>query len=176
MPKLIRNGAVEDDRWQILPDAYSLTDLPDGVPVIVPLVLWLAERRALRLRGDVGVLIAPDEDPAQIADDVPVLKLIAIDFPSFNDGRGYSTARLLRERYRYEGELRAVGDVLRDQLYLMSECGFDAFALREDRDANDALAGFKDFTGVYASTTRTPQPWFRRRAAAASADAWYPDL
>jgi uncharacterized protein (DUF934 family) len=165
MPQLIKHGAIVDDRWSLLPDAYSLNDLPEETPVIVPLALWLAERRALITRGDAGVLLAPEDDPEAIASDVRLLPVIAIEFPAFTDGRGYSTARLLRDRYLYRGELRAVGDVLRDQLYLMAECGFDAFAIREDRSAQDALAGLKDFNSLYAPTARTPQPWFRRRAA-----------
>jgi len=176
MPQLIKNGALADDRWTLLPDAYSLTDVPERTPVAVPLALWQAERGALRARGDVGVILAPDDDPAALAEDAATLPLIAVDLPQFTDGRGYSIARLLRERHRYEGELRAIGDVLRDQLYLMAECGFDAFALREDRDPKDALAGLQDFAGLYAATARTPQPWFRRRKAAPSIDAWCPDL
>jgi uncharacterized protein (DUF934 family) len=176
MPQLIKDGAVVDDRWTLLPEAYSLTDLPDRGPVIVPLALWLAERGALRARGEVGVLLAPDDDPAALAGDVAALAVIAVDFPQFTDGRGYSTARLLRERHRYAGELRAVGDVLRDQLYAMAECGFDAFAMREDRDAQAAVKGLADFGGLYAPTARTPQPWFLRRGATPSSDAWCPDL
>jgi uncharacterized protein (DUF934 family) len=176
MPQLIKNGALFDDSWTLLPEAYSLTDLPNRGPVIVPLALWLAERGVLRARGEVGVLLAPDEDPADLGGDIAALPLIAIDFPQFTDGRGYSTARLLRERHRYQGELRAVGDVLRDQLYAMRECGFDAFVVREDRDAGDALAGLREFGGLYAPTARTPQPWYRRRAATPSTDPWYPDL
>jgi len=173
MPPLIKDGALQPDRWTLLRDAYSLADLPGRGAVIVPLALWLAERGALRARGDVGVLVAPEHDPADLGSDVATLPLIAVDFPSFADGRGYSTARLLRERQRFAGELRAVGDVLRDQLYLLAECGFDAFSLREDRDAADALHGLADFTGVYAPTTRTPQPRFRRAAAA---PAWFPEI
>jgi len=100
--------------------------------------------------------------------DIATLPLVAVDFPQFTDGRGYSIARLLRDRYRFEGELRAIGDVLRDQLYALSECGFDAFAIREGRDPHGALCGFEDFSGVYATTSRTPQPWFRRRDGAAT--------
>ena len=168
MSQLIKDGALAVDRWTLLPDAYSLTDLPDGIPLIVPLTLWEAERRALLVRGEVGVLLAPDDDPEAIAGDVGVLPVIAIDFPQFTDGRGYSTARLLRERHRYQGELRAVGDVLRDQIYALAECGFDAFVIRADRSAADALEGLRDFTGLYAATVRNPQPWFRRRVAAHS--------
>ena len=177
MPQLIKNGALADDRWSLLPDAYSVTDLPDdSTPVIVPLALWLAERRVLLARGEVGVLLAPEDDPEAIASDVGALPVVAVEFPQFTDGRGYSTARLLRERYRFKGELRAVGDVLRDQLYAMAECGFDAMVIREDRDAADALAGLRDFNGLYAPTTRAPQPWFRRRAVAEAPQVEYPEL
>jgi len=177
MPRLIKNGELVDDRWALLPEAYSLTDLPDRDPVIVPLALWLGERGALRARGNVGVLLAPTDDPAELGGDVATLPVIAIDFPKFGDGRGYSTARILRERQRFTGELRAVGDVLRDQLFLMAECGFDAFVVRADRDAADALASLEDFKSIYASSTRMPQPWFRRRRSATAApEPWFPDL
>jgi uncharacterized protein (DUF934 family) len=164
MPPLIRNRAIVADRWTLLRDAKALADVPAGVPVIVPLALWQAEHAVLLARGDVGVWLAPSDDPGAIADDLVALPLVAVDFPKFTDGRGYSIARLVRDRYRFTGELRAIGDVLRDQLFALSQCGFDAFALRADRDAAEALAGFDDFTGVYTATTKTPTPWFRRRA------------
>jgi phosphoadenosine phosphosulfate reductase len=163
MPQLIKNGALVDDRYTLLREAKSLADVPAGSAVIVPLALWQAEREELRTRGDVGVLLVPSDDPATLTGDIGSLNVIAIEFPQFTDGRGYSIARLLRERHGYTGELRAVGDILRDQLYLLAECGFDAFALRADRNAEDALAGLADFAGVYATTARSPQPWFRRR-------------
>jgi phosphoadenosine phosphosulfate reductase len=169
VPHLIKDGSVVADRWTLLRDAPDLFAVPDGVAVIVPLALWHARRAALIARGDAGVWLAPGDDPAALADDLDVLPLIAIDFPQFTDGRGYSTARLLRDRYQYKGELRAIGDVLRDQLYALAECGFDAFAIRPDRDATEALASLNDFAGVYAPTTRTPQPWFRRRGTATGA-------
>ena len=170
MPKLIKDNAVIDDRWTLLRDVTSLADLPASGPVIVPLALWLANCDALFARGEVGVLLAPTDDPDMLADDLPALPLVAVDFPKFGDGRGYSIARLLRDRYGYLAELRAIGDVLRDQLYAMSECGFDAFSLRADRDPTDALASLRDFAGLYTSTTREPQPWFRRRETQLSAD------
>lgn len=165
MPRLIKDGALADDRWSLLREARSLADVPAHGPVIVPQALWNAERDTLAARGEVGVLLASADDPSALDGDLEALPVIAIDFPTFADGRGYSTARLLREQYGYLGELRAVGDVLRDQLYLMAECGFDAFVVRADRDAADALAGLVDFPGVYAPTARAPQPWFRRRVA-----------
>jgi phosphoadenosine phosphosulfate reductase len=165
MPQLIKDGALAADRHALLREAAALADVPGGAPAIVPLALWQAERSALLARGDVGVLLAPTDDPAAIAADAAALPIVAVDFPKFSDGRGFSTARLLRERYGFKGELRAVGDVLRDQLFALRECGFDAFLIRADRDAADALASLDDFRSVYAPTARTPQPWFRRRAA-----------
>ncbi len=170
MPQLIKGRALVTDRWTLLREAGSLADVPADAPAIVPLALWHAERAALLARGDVGVWLAPADDPAGLADDVAALPLIAIDFPKFTDGRGYSIARLLRDRHGFEGELRAIGDILRDQLFALAQCGFDAFAIRADRDAAEALASLDDFAGVYTSTSHAPQPWFRRRCAAASSN------
>jgi uncharacterized protein (DUF934 family) len=168
MPRLISRGAVVEDRWTLLRDACALTSLPEHAPVIVPLALWLAERGALHQRGEVGVLLAPGDDPADLGGDVAMLPLIAVDFPQFTDGRGYSIARLLRERHGFAGELRAVGEVLRDQFHALAECGFDSFAVPDHRDAAAALAGLADFDSVYAPTARMPLPWFRRRARVAA--------
>ena len=89
-------------------------------------------------------------------------------FPKFGDGRGYSIARLLRERCGYRGELRAIGDVLYDHLYFMEQCGFDAFALRDDQDAREALAVFATFSDGYQTSVLRSSPLFRRRLAAGS--------
>ena len=161
MPQLIKNRAVTDDRWTLVRMAEGA--LPAG-PTIVPLARWLAERDALRARGDVGVWLGPADDPAALAADAKTLPLVAIDFPQFADGRGYSTARLLRERHGFKGELRAIGDVQRDQLAYLVQCGFDAFLIREGKSAHDALAGFDDFSDGY-QLTQQRTPWFRRRAA-----------
>ena len=165
MRQLIEGGTVVDDRWTLLRDAATLADVPDAVPVIVPLVLWQARRAALFARGDVGVWLAPGDDPGALAADIRVLPLIAVDFPQFTDGRGYSIARLLRDRHGFKGELRAIGDILRDQLYALAECGFDAFAIRADRDAREALAGLHDFSWGCAATAPPSRPWLRRRAS-----------
>ena len=163
MPRLIKHGAIVEDRWTLLRETASLADVPSATPVIVPLAQWKAERSTLIERGDVGVWLKPDDDPDALADDIATLPLIAIDFPKFSDGRGYSIAQVLRTHHRYTGELRAIGDVLRDQLYYMRQCGFDAFGLRADRSLEDALEAFKDFSDGYQSTVREPTPLFRRR-------------
>ncbi len=158
MSQLIKDGAVVEDRWSLLREVSG--DLP-ATPVIVPLSHWLAARAALRARGNVGVWLAPADDPALLAPDSADLPLIAIDFPKFADGRGYSSARLLRERFGFRGELRAIGDVARDQLYYLHQVGFDAFALRDGKDALAAVASLRDFSDGYQITNRR-MPWFRR--------------
>ena len=84
--------------------------------------------------------------------------VIAVNFPKYGDGRGYSIARLLRERYGYQGELRAIGVVARDHLHAMAQCGFDAFQLREGEDAQDALAAFDDFSEAYQASAAQRLP------------------
>jgi len=164
MPRLIKGGRVVEDAVVVLRDARTLDDVPGGADVLVPLALWRAQRDALLARGRAGVWLAPSDDPAEIAECAAQLTRVAVDFPEFSDGRGYSTARLLRERHHYRGELRAIGDVQRDQLYLLAQVGFDAFAVREDRDIEDAVKALADFGDGYQSTVHRT-PWFRRRPA-----------
>ena len=169
MPQLINHRGLAQDSFVLLRDATSLAQVPDATPVIVPVALWRERRSALIARGEVGVWLAPADDPAVLAPDLAHLRIIAVDFPQFTDGRGYSHARLLRERYRYTGELRAIGDVGRDQLHYLSQCGFDSFSLPDHRNAEEALASFNDLSDGYQSTVlRTP--WFRRREAATRRD------
>jgi uncharacterized protein (DUF934 family) len=165
MPRLIKDRVIADDRWTLLRDAEQFAAIATDVPVIVPLAFWQRQCDALLARGDVGVWLAPSDDPAALAGDVGRLPLIAVDFPLFTDGRGYSTGRLLREKFGYTGELRAIGDILRDQLYYLHACGFNAFAVRADRDLADALKGLTDFSDNYQSTFDRPVPLFRRRGA-----------
>jgi uncharacterized protein (DUF934 family) len=158
---LIRRDRVVTDGWAV---ADTFDDIPGRGDVIVPLSLWTAARdRLVERDGRVGVRLGPADDPAALAVDIERLAMVAIDFPHFADGRGYSTARLLRERYRYIGELRAIGDVGRDQLFYLARVGFDAFVLREGEDPIGALAAFADFSEAYQASVDRPQPLFRRR-------------
>ncbi len=168
MAKLIRNRRVADDSWLWLkPDASgSLPSVPDEGDVIVPLAVWLERREALLSRkGRTGVWLDSKEGPEAMVSNLSLLPLVAVNFPVFADGRGFSTARLLRERYGYQGELRAVGDVLRDQLLYMERCGFDSFALREDQEVGDALAAFNELPATYQASAVQPLPLFRRRVS-----------
>ena len=108
--------------------------------------------------------LEPTDDPAAVADRLGRVARIEVNFPKFGDGRGYSIARLLRERYGYKGELRAVGEVVRDHLFYMESCGFDAFLLREGEDPVEALTGFEDFSESYSASVTRPLPLFRRRS------------
>ncbi len=163
MPQLIKDGAIVDDRWTLIRDVELFATVAEDEPVIVPLAYWTQLRDLLSARSNVGVWLAPSDDPAKLGDDVGRLPLIAVDFPQFTDGRGYSTGRLLREKFGFKGELRAIGDVLRDQLYYLQACGFNAFALRADRSLADALKGLADFSDNYQATADRPLPLFRRR-------------
>ena len=108
--------------------------------------------------------LEPQDDPAAVAGRLAGAVRVEVNFPKFGDGRGFSIARLLRERYGYRGELRAVGEVGRDHLYAMAACGFDAFLLREGEDAHEALAAFADFSESYQARVGRA-PLFRRRTA-----------
>lgn len=161
MPKIIKDAQVQDDNWVLWRDSDNL---PETAPVIVPLAMFIEHRTALSSLGEVGVLLASDESPKGIpADALSTLPIIAIDFPKFADGRGFSYARELREQQGYQGDIRAVGDIIRDQLFFMSRCGFSSFALPGD-ELEEALASFNDFSEVYQPDTRQSLPLFRRRS------------
>ena len=165
---LIRNQKPAANHWQLLRPAADgpEPDVPEG-DVIVPLALWQARRGELLARaGRLGVWLSGEQDPAHIADDFEHFAVIAVDFAKFTNGRGYSVARLLRERYGWRGELRAIGDVQRDQVFYLKRCGFDAFDLRDSEDMQTALGAFNDFSEAYQASVDRPLPLFRRREVA----------
>ncbi|HEX6734883.1 MAG TPA: DUF934 domain-containing protein [Azonexus sp.] len=169
MAQLLKNGVAQADTWLTLELAEGQSpdtvDLPAG-DVIFPLAVWQARKTEIVSRHKrIGLLLQPDERVEDIAADLDYFVVIAVHFPKFVDGRGYSTASLLRQRYHYQGELRAVGDVLHDQLFFMQRVGFDSYALKDGKDTVHALAaGFASFSDGYQASTSQPQPYFRRRA------------
>lgn len=167
MPKLIKDGAIVEDQWVLIRDVVEQAETLSSADnnVIVPLPWWLAHREALQQRsGKTGVWLESNELPAALGNDCQTLELIALNFPVFSDGRAYSSARELRLNLGYKGEIRAIGDVLRDQLFYMSRCGFDAFAMRADQNLEAALSAFKDFADGYQMSVDRPVPLFRRRS------------
>ena len=165
MRNIIKHRAVVSDDWTVLRLTEADTADSIGVPqgkVIVPLAVWQAQRSALAGRTELGVWLASSERPEGLNGDLERFQVVAVDFPKFADGRGYSIAYNLRARLGYQGELRAIGDVLRDQLFYMSRVGFDAFATREDRNIDDALKGLTDFSEAYQTSWDQKTPLFRR--------------
>ena len=161
MPSVIRDDRiVPNDGWTHLADDAPVP--PQG-DVIVSLKRWQSEREALTGRnGGIGIQLAGGDSIEAIEGDLGRLGVIALEFGQFKDGRSYSLARLLRERHKYKGELRAVGDVLRDQIFFMRRCGIDTFELRADRSAEDALAALHEFSVTYQAAADQKQPLFRR--------------
>lgn len=160
MRRVIRNRAIMEDAWVHVADDEAL---PAG-DVIVSLERWQAEREALAAHaGRVGVRIHGATDLTELAPAVHELPVVALEFPAFKDGRCLSHARVLRERYGYTGELRAVGDVLRDQLAFMERVGIDTFEIREDRSPEDALRAFREFSSFYQVNPRGRTPLEIRR-------------
>ena len=120
----------------------------------------------LHARGAAGAALKIDgsADPEQLAPHLDYLRLVVIEVPKFTDGRAYSLARVLRDQHGYQGELRAVGHVLREQLFYLFRCGFDSFVLAEGRDLEDALSAFEDFSVTYQPAVDHQQPIWRRRS------------
>ncbi len=154
------DGTWSEDGTRIVRDAAQVPQAGDVVPLATYLALAPAQRTGL------GVWLAPEDDAAKLAEFTGALTLIGVDFPAFKDGRGFSTAALLRTRYGFRGDLRAIGDVVVDLVFYMKRVGFSSFALRADQDAALASAALGTFTDVYQASVDQPQPFFRRRAPA----------
>ena len=162
--RVIRNGRVEPDLWRVLEAAEAGAPFPAG-PIAVPLATWREHRAALAARRDpVAVWLAPDDDPLALAADAGALPMIAVHFPKFADGRGYSIGVLVRTRLGFAGELRAFGDIGRDHLRNLRRCGFNAFRLGEGRDPEAALSALADDRVHYQGAADGSTPLFRRRA------------
>jgi uncharacterized protein (DUF934 family) len=164
---------VQDD-WQLV---RSLEAPAAVAGMILPFPVWVALHAAQQDAGPAGcgVWLAPDDNFEAHWQALVRLPLLAVEFPSFRDGRGYSTAYLLRKRHGYAAELRAIGDVLRDQLFFMHRCGFNSFAIAPGKDVADALKGLDGFSVRYQGAADDPVPLFRRRASESDDDAnWEP--
>ena len=161
--QIIKDKAIIDDDWVVVREIEETDPIPSG-KVILPLNYWQANReQLLKKNTEHAVWIDGSIETEALLDDLDHFSIIALDFPAFKDGRSYSHARLLRERYSYEGELRAIGDVLRDQLFFMQRCGINSYVVREDKDINDALKGLDDFTVRYQTAADGALPIYKIR-------------
>lgn len=171
MPLLINQKVVENDSWQAIDieALESIQDLADGdIPgalhsdIIVPLAFYLEHRELLLNRaGRLGIQVNGDDDLEALYVEQANVALIAVEFPIFRDGRGFSIARQL-VRVGFTGEIRAVGDVARDRLAYMQSSGFNAFLIPEDRFSAEDLSAFAEVSVNYQGTAADPRPIFRR--------------
>lgn len=156
--QIIKDRQIIEDSWQVLP---ADADLPASGDLFVGLGHWNDAAARSARSGKTSLVLRPGDEVTAIAN-LDQLTVIAIEFPKFTDGRGYSLARLLRERHAYTGEIRAVGNVLRDQLLYMQRCGFTSFALQPGKDIQGALAAFDELPVRYQADANDRAPLFRR--------------
>ena len=157
---LLRNGQFVKDLWRVLEDGEDplRADHP-----LISLGAWEANKVSLRdLNRPLGICLQTEEPPEAIGESVDHFSLIAVNFPIFSDGRGLSSARLLRERYGYQNELRAVGDIRRDQYLFLLRCGFDSFEVNEKIDLDEWSNAAKEVSVFYQPAT-DESPWVVRR-------------
>ena len=165
MPVIIKNNQVIEDLWTLLNADAQLDQALQTQQVIVPLSLWQQHKSELQTVQHLGVWLEADQAIEDLIDDLAKFAVIALNFPVFTDGRHFSSARLLRERYAYTGEIRAIGDVFRDQLFFMQRCGFDAYAIRADLCPTDALKSLTELSVSYQAAYDQNLPLYRRRSA-----------
>lgn len=161
MRRLIKQREIIVDDWR-----YADED-PVGREraLILPFARWKEEREQWWLwDGRLGVRLGPTDLVTELKNDFTRIGLVAIEFGGLAEGRGYSQAALLRTRYKFTGELRAVGNIQRDQLFYMARCGFDAFELPADADLEAALTAFDDFTVAYQRAVDAAGLHLQRRA------------
>ena len=158
---LVKAGKIVEDQYVRVEDDAPLAD---GVPVLLTAARFLADARELIERdAPVGVIWPNDRRVAELAPWIDRLALIALVFPKFKDGRAYSQARLLRERHGFRGELRAIGEVLRDQFQFLLRSGFDAFEVKKRTDAAVFAEAAARFSVFYQPSTDGRLPALRRR-------------
>ncbi|ALO46114.1 DUF934 domain-containing protein [Pseudohongiella spirulinae] len=168
---IIKDAQQLPQPWRILDESLGVDALAEleGVDIIVPLCCWLAEQGFISSRpGRTGVWLDSHEktDTLLSAPEVDIngIDIIAVHFPVFSDGRGYSLARSLRQNLRYQGDVMAFGDILRDQAFYLTRCGFNVLAPRPDQNPEDMIRALYDFKDAYQSSSVQELPLFRRRA------------
>ena len=156
---IILDGVITEDLWTVV--EKDANEIPDG-PCIIPQGVWNSSKSSLANRKDIGVWLDSDESPQLIVNDLEKFAIVAINFGGFMDGRGFSYARELREAHHFKGEIRAIGNFIRDQLFYLKRCGFNSFALK-DTDQEAALASLEVFSDSYQAGIDQPIPLFSRR-------------
>ncbi len=159
MQNLINQNTVLENNWKLIEDAEQASPAANS---IVPAYYWLKNKASFSALEQTAIWLDSDAELEDFKDQLGEVDLIAVNFPAFANGRGYSLARLIKERTNFKGELRAIGDVLLDQLFFMKRCGFDTYLLKEGLSAEKALAHFSTFAAPYQLAYDEPAPLFRR--------------
>ena len=158
--QIIKDGKIIDDDFRHLTE----DEAPTEGRFTVSLARWQAEKESLLAAGGVlGVRLRGENKLEDIASDLPQLELIVVEFPALADGRGFSLARLLRDRYGYSGEIRARGDFIRDQVYFLARVGVNAFEPKEGTNLEALLPALTEFTVNYQAAADEKPPLYRRR-------------
>lgn len=168
--RILRNTEIIEDDWMVLEDGRADIEAGDG-RVIVTLARWSAERDALlAAHAAVGVLVPNTADIEAVFAEIEDRPLIVLQFPTFTDGRALSQAVVLRKRLGFRGELRAVGDVIRDLVFWLGRCGFDSIVPRKDQSLEGCRAALQEITVAYQAAADGHTPvWVRRRGGVAAA-------
>lgn len=160
MPLIIDRQPVAADSWIRVDSEEALNQAGD---LLVDFALWQQHRDALKARGGkLGVVVDGDTDLDALVADLDQLALVAIAFPSFADGRGFSQARILRQHHGFKGEIRAVGDVTWDRLRFMARCGINAYDVPAERYSDAMLRAFDEITVCYQGAEDDPRPIYRQ--------------
>lgn len=158
--QVIKDREIIQDHWKHLAD----NPIPQDGCITVSVTRWQQEKQDLLGRdGELGVRLNPEDSIEDLATDLENFQLIAIEFPSFTDGRCFSMARLLRSRYQFKGEIRAIGNFIRDQVFYLARVGFNAFEFNTSTGLEKALKPFNDFTVKYQASSDEEEPLYKRR-------------
>jgi len=168
--RILHNSELVEDQWTVLEDGRADLGAGDG-RVIVTLARWKEERDSLlAAHAAVGVLVPNTADIEAVFADIEDRPLIVLQFPTFTDGRALSQAVVLRKRLGFRGELRAVGDVIRDLVFWLGRCGFDSIVPRKDQSLEGCREALREITAAYQAAADEHTPvWVRRRAGVAAA-------
>ncbi|MEZ5539406.1 MAG: DUF934 domain-containing protein [Pseudomonadales bacterium] len=159
--RIIKDGTVVTSNWQQI--EKDVTDIPQGEQLMLPYALWKTHYESVKDRKDIAIWFdSEDFTETEWTEQLQKLPLIAIHFPIFTDGRGFTTARMLRQRFNYTGDIRVFGHVLREQMCYLKRCGVSSFVLAEHINLEEAVESLNDFTEYYQCSVDQPQPLFRR--------------
>lgn len=169
--RILRKRALVEDDWAVIEDGLAEVEAAAGGKVIVTLARWRVEREALLAAyAAVGVLVPNTADIEAVYAEISDRPLIALQFPTFTDGRALTQAVLLRKRLGFTGELRALGDVIRDLVFWLGRCGFDSIVPRKDQNPEACLEALDEIRVAYQAAADAHTPvWIRRRGRVAGA-------